>query len=1042
MPFQQTQQEIYLRKIWRRKEEIRGYLLSNRTPVTDIVVRETPDFERYADAVKAPNYRPIKVGEQWGGGTNAWFKISFTIPRKFRGRRVVFVIDIDGEGCAFLDGRPHQGIDRNHTEILLTEEAKGGERFEFVIDAISKHWMDFRDQSPKILRRAELAACNADVKDYWFNLSVLCQLAEALDADSPRRAKIIYTLNKSVDAFDYTNTDDDSLKDSALRANAVLQPLLACRAHESATNVAVHGHSHIDVAWLWPYAETKRKCARTFSTVMRLMEQYPEYVFTQSQAQLYEFVKENWPELYSEIKRRADEGRWDVTGSMWVEADCNLCSGESLVRQILVGKNFFKDEFGIETDVLWLPDVFGYSAALPQILKKARIDYFSTIKINWSQINRFPYTTFYWKGIDGTRVLAHFPPTTDYNAFPEPRKLLEQVKYFVEKDRSDWSLLSYGWGDGGGGPEPAHLEYLRRSKDLEGLPRCKQMKVSEFFHTIDGSADFPEWAGELYLELHRGTYTTQGRNKRHNRKAELLYRDAEILSSIASGFGLPYPYATLNREWRRILCNQFHDVIPGSSVRAVYEETERMYPEIMGVGLHAATQATQKLAEQIDTTGEGEPLLVFNTLPWERKDVTCVFVENKSACTVLAPDGTEVPSQIEGDFVHFAASVPSMGYAVYRLMERKPTPVKNELKVSKDLLENRFFRIALDSNGLITSIIEKTTGREVLPQGERANLLQLFEDKPNDFDAWDIDMFYEDKWEDITDLDTIRVIESGPVRAAVGVSRRFGKSTLRQEIRIYADIPRIDFQTYVDWHESNKCLKAAFPVDVNATKARYEIQFGNVERPTHTNTSWDLARFEVCAHKWADISEEGFGVSLMNDCKYGHHTKGSVMRLTLLRSPKDPDEKADMGEHVFTYSLMPHAGDYIQAETVRRGYELNVPLWTVAAPSAQGSGTKAARQHGEDTADKLPSTYSFFSVDAPNVVLETVKRAEKEDATILRLYECHNRRAKVTLTVNLPFKKVYECDLMERNIRQVHSDAGCFTFDIKPFEIKTFKIEK
>ena len=1042
MPFQQTQQEIYLRKIWRRKEEIRGYLLSNRTPVTDIVVRETPDFERYADAVKAPNYRPIKVGEQWGGGTNAWFKISFTIPQEFRGRRVVFVIDIDGEGCAFLDGRPYQGIDRNHTEVLLTEEAKGGERFEFVIDAISKHWMDFRDQSPKTLRRAELATCNADVKDYWFNLSVLYQLAEALDADSPRRAKIIYTLNKSVDAFDYTNTDDDSLKDSALRANAVLQPLLACRAHESATNVAVHGHSHIDVAWLWPYAETKRKCARTFSTVMRLMEQYPEYVFTQSQAQLYEFVKENWPELYSEIKRRADEGRWDVTGSMWVEADCNLCSGESLVRQILVGKNFFKDEFGIETDVLWLPDVFGYSAALPQILKKAGIDYFSTIKINWSQINRFPYTTFYWKGIDGTRVLAHFPPTTDYNAFPEPRKLLEQVRYFVEKDRSDWSLLSYGWGDGGGGPEPAHLEYLRRSKDLEGLPRCKQMKVSEFFHTIDGSADFPEWAGELYLELHRGTYTTQGRNKRHNRKAELLYRDAEILSSIASGFGLPYPYETLNREWRRILCNQFHDVIPGSSVRAVYEETDRMYPEIMGVGAQAATQATQKLAEHIDFSGEGEPLLVFNTLPWERKDVTCVFVENKSVCTVLAPDGTEVPSQIDGDFVHFAASVPSMGYAVYRLMERKPTPVKNELKVSKDLLENRFFRIALDSNGLITSIIEKTTGREVLPQGERANLLQLFEDKPNDFDAWDIDMFYEDKWEDITDLDTIRVIESGPVRAAVGVSRRFGKSTLRQEIRIYADIPRIDFQTYVDWHESNKCLKAAFPADVNATKARYEIQFGNVERPTHTNTSWDLARFEVCAHKWADISEEGFGVSLMNDCKYGHHTKGSVMRLTLLRSPKDPDETADMGEHVFTYSLMPHAGDYIQAETVRRAYELNVPLWTVAAPSAQGSGTKAARQHGEDTADKLPSTYSFFSVDAPNVVLETVKRAEKEDATILRLYECHNRRAKVTLTVNLPFKKVYECDLMERNICQVQSDGGCFTFDIKPFEIKTFKIEK
>lgn len=1026
MAFQQTKDQIYLRKIWRRKEEISRYLFTNHVPVTDIWVRETPRFERYADAVRATDYRPIKIGQEWGGGgTNAWFKISFSIPEHFRGREVFLLIDIGGEGCVFLDGVPFQGIDRNHTGILLSSNACGGEKFEFVIDAISKHWMNFRDQSPKVLRQAELATRNPEVWEYWFNLDFLHQLAEALPEDSPRRAKIIYTLNKSVDAFDYIHTDDESLRESAIRANGILEPLLACGAAASATNVAVHGHSHIDVAWLWPYAETRRKCARTFSTVMRLMEHYPEYIFTQSQAQLYQFVKEDYPALYAQIKERVKEGRWDVTGSMWVEADCNLCSGESLVRQILFGKNFFKDEFGIETDVLWLPDVFGYSAALPQILKKSGINYFSTIKINWSQLNRFPYTTFYWRGIDGTRVLAHFPPTTDYNAFPTPQKLLEQVRYFVEKDRCDWSLLSYGWGDGGGGPDPRHLEYLRRAQDLEGLPRCRQMKVSEFFHTIDGTPDLPEWVGELYLELHRGTYTTQARNKRFNRQAEFLYRDAELLSSIASGFGLAYPFDELHKQWQRILCNQFHDVLPGSSVRAVYEDTEKMYPEIMAVGEGAVGSAIGKICEQVDTTGPGEALVVFNTLPWDRQDIACVELPSQGDFAILDGQEREIPSQSDGSRVWFTAHVPSMGYAVYRLANKKPDTCHSEISVSSEELENRFFRIRLDGDGCIASIIEKTSGREVVPPGMRANLLQLFEDKPNDFDAWDIDMFYDDKWEDITGLESLKVVETGPVSGAVEIRRRFGNSQIRQTLRIYADVPRIDFETWVDWHEDHKCLKAAFPVDVNTSKARYEIQFGNVERPTHTNTSWDQARFEVCAHKWVDLSEDGFGVSLLNDCKYGHHTKSNVMRLTLLRSPKDPDEMADMGEHVFTYSLMPHAGDYVCAQTVRRAYELNVPLRSVVCGSHSG---------------KLPGRFSFVSVDSPNVVLETVKRAEKEEATILRFYECHNSRGQVNVTLKLPFEKVYECDLMERNMCEIPSSGGSFSFEIKPFEIKTFKL--
>lgn len=1020
------QQDMLLRKIGRRKDEIRNHMISNRLPITDIVYRETPDFERYEDAVRAADYAPIRVGDRWGGGINGWFKMRFVIPADWRGREVAAYINLGGEACAFVDGKPYQGVDNNHEELLLTRSARGGESFEIVLDAMSHIWHQHANRPPVTFSRAEIATRNPEVQDYWFNLEILHLLAEQLPQESPRRAKIIYLLSKSVDAFDYTNTDEASLKKSALRANAILQPLLECRADASATNVAVHGHSHIDVAWLWPYRETKRKCARTFSTVMRMMEQYPEYVFSQSQAQLYEFTRQNYPALYEDIKKRVKEGRWDVTGSMWVEADCNLCSGESLIRQILVGKNFYKDEFGIETDVLWLPDVFGYSAALPQILKRARVNYFSTIKINWSQFNHFPYNTFYWQGIDGTRILSHFPPTTDYNAYPEPRKLIQQVRDFAEKDRCDWSLLSYGWGDGGGGPDRRHLEFLRRSKDLEGLPRCRQMKVSEFFHKIDGCEDLPVWVGELYLELHRGTYTTQARNKRYNRRCELLYRDAELWSSVAAPAGHAYPYQELHKQWRRILCNQFHDVIPGSSIREVYEDTDQMYPEILAVGEKAAGDALAVIAANVDTSGGGEAAaVVFNSLPWERSQVQHLTPNDDADRAVVGPDGKEVPVQAAGQSLAFLATAPPMGYSVYHVVKKRPARTRNELRVSRTRLENRFCRIELDSKGAIRSLVHKQTGREVVRQGERLNLLRLYEDKPNDFDAWDIDFFHDEKWEDVSDVQSIQVLSEGPLYAELQIARKFGKSQLRQTMRVYADNPRIDFVTWVDWHEDHKCLKALFPVDVNASEARYEIQFGNVERPTHSNTSWDFAKFEVAAHRWADISEEGFGVSLMNDCKYGHQTAGSEMRLTLLRSPKEPDYAADMGEHTFTYSLMPHAGDYIDAGTVRRGYELNVDMRTVMTKPSKGV---------------FPKSRSFFSVDATNVVLETVKKAEREDATVLRLYECHNRRSKVSVKVGIPFKRVYECDLMEDNIASVSSRDGSFEFEIRPFEIRTFKV--
>ncbi|MCC6484020.1 MAG: alpha-mannosidase [Armatimonadetes bacterium] len=1025
-----TTERLYRQKIRRRKDEIYNYRISNRTPISDITIWETPEFLLPSD-VRDKKFKSIKIGQQWGGGVSGWFRVKITIPEAFRGREVAAFLDMGGEACAFLNGKPYQGVDGNHQELLLAKRAQGGESFEFLLEASAHNWHTPSDKAPRTLQRAELATRNPEVEEYWFNVEVLLSLAEQLPEKSARRARIVYALNKSVDAFDYTHKDDASLKKSALRANAFLKPVLDQPACPSATNVAVHGHSHIDVAWLWPYNETRRKCARTFSTVMRMMEQYPEYIFSQSQAQLYEFTRQRYPELYEDIKKAVKKGHWDVEGSMWVEADCNLSSGESLIRQVVLGKNFFMREFGKETHVLWLPDVFGYAAALPQILQKARVPYFSTIKINWSQFNTFPYNTFWWEGIDGTRVLAHFPPTTDYNAYVEPAKLIQQVDEFKEKDRSDWSLLSYGWGDGGGGADRRHFEFLRRSEDTEGLPRCKQTKIEDFFRTIDDpSIDYPTWVGELYLELHRGTYTTQARNKRYNRIAELKYRDAELFSSVASHMHVPYPYEELHKGWQDILVNQFHDVIPGSSVHWVYEDTNEMYPRILEVAEKATESACSAIVENINFGGQAPVVVVFNSLPWERRSVAHFQWPADKPCAIETTDGQEVPIQRSGDLVEFTAKAPSMGYATYRVRERRPQNVTaNTLKASKTSMENRFYKIAIDNKGVITSILHKESGRELLPEGERGNLLRLYEDKPLEWQAWDIDFFYEDKWEDVTQLDSVEVLNQGPVSASVEFVRSFGASHLKQKMTIYADDPRIDFVTWVDWREENKCLKACFPVDVNASKARYEIQFGNVERATHTNTSWDKARFEVCAHRWADISEQGFGMSLMNDCKYGHHTVGNEMRLTLLRAPKDPDPQADMGEHLFTYSIMPHAGDYISAQTVRRAYELNVPLKCVPVES------RADASEGS-----LLDETSFFNVDAPNVILETVKRAENSGDTIIRLYECHNQRAHVSINVNLPFTKVYETDLMEDNLQEVAFKFRYFTADLKPFEIKTFKL--
>lgn len=1025
------QEELLLQKIRQRWNEFGKLRYWGVRPIEDVQIRETTAYEKIEDALRADDWRTIRQGDFWAGnGEFAWFRMRFTVPKEFAGKKLVAILRfgskewLGGEGCLFINGVPYQGVDPHHPEVVLAEKAKAGQRYELVTECVSTPvWQRVRHKVE--FEQADIAVVIPDVWDYWYDLGFIMQLAEALPVNNRRRATIVRVANKSVDVFDPEAGSFDGLAESARKARAILAPLYKKPAEASALEFACNGHSHIDTAWLWPYAETVRKCSRTFSTVDRLMEEYPHYLFTQSQAQLYEFTKQHYPDLYKRIVKRVKERRFEPQGSAWVEADCNISSGESLVRQILLGKTFFMDEFGIETEVFWLPDVFGYSAALPQILKKAGVHYFSTIKISWSQFNRFPYSSFWWEGIDGTRVLAHFPPTNDYNARIEPGILRTGVENYREKDRSDIALYSFGWGDGGGGPDRTHLENLRRAGNLEGLPKCTPMWVGDFFRLLENrSEDLPTWVGELYLEYHRGTYTTQSRNKRANRKSELLLRDAEMLAGLAWALeGMQYPHDKITHAWKLICKNQFHDVIPGTSVTDVYKDTAVDYKEITEIGESVRDAALGMLAEK---RTEGTSICVFNSLSWERTDAFKVSVPGKASdWRVEDTDGHTLPSQpVRGENALWVQPefVPGIGLATYKLQKGQASP-RSHIKVSPNRLENECLRIKLDKKGLITSIYDKHEHREVLPRGQKANVFQLFEDKPISWDAWDIEFYYRDKGWDITDLVEIEVEESGPVRGALRIKRKFGQSEIEQRIVLWAHSRRIDFETRVEWHETKKMLKVAFPVDVHANTARFEIQYGSVDRPNHWNTSWDFARLEVPAQKWVDLSQPDYGVSLLNDCKYGHDVHENVLRLTLLRSPKEPDPEADMGEHFFTYSLLPHSGDWRDGETVRRAYELNVPMIAhLSEDSSQGERW-------------------LISVEAPNVVIETVKKAEKEDALIVRMYECDGADAHVDLIVDLPVRWATECDLLERDEGELDLADGIVSFEMKPFEIKTVKLK-
>ncbi|MBN1642390.1 MAG: alpha-mannosidase [Anaerolineae bacterium] len=965
-------------------------------------------------------HRSFRTGDKWGGLFDcAWFRFTGTVPARGAGRKIVLLLDVNGEMCVVDDdGTPLRGLTTmasgydfrlgspGKRVLQFLTRAVGGERVDVWADAGCNDLFG-NLQGNGTIAQAEIAVCDDEVYALYHDYEVLLDCLEVLPADSARYEQIATALSDAVHVLLGPQEERVDL------ARQALAPMLARRGGDPSLRISAIGHAHIDLAWLWPIRETIRKGARTFATALELMNRYPEYVFGASQAQLFLWMKEHYPSLYARIQARVRDGRLEVQGAMWVEADTNVSGGEALARQVLYGKRFFRQEFGVDIDYLWLPDVFGYSAALPQILRHGGVRYFLTQKISWNQINPFPHHSFHWQGIDGSQVLAHMYPEDTYNSPAAPRSLHKIETNYRDKGVSTHALMVFGIGDGGGGPGEEHLERLRRIADLAGFPPVQQEPVAAFLPAWASEANrFATWVGELYLERHQGTLTTEARNKWYNRRLELSLRDWEWIASIAQlECGRPYPGERLLDTWREVLLYQFHDILPGSSIKRVYDESVARYEELYAEVEEAIAENGATLEEAIDTSAMHEPLVVHNTISWERVE----WVRS-------------------GDR-WLRVRAPSMGYTTVDASD--VSGAVPEVVATAESLENDVLRVRFAEDGSILSVYDKELDREAIAGEQRANRLVVYADLG---DAWDFAMDYAASEPRQMTLVSATPQVDGP-RAVLTHVYRLGCSELVQNVSLVAGSRRIEFETHVRWREPATMLRTSFPVAVHAEAATYEIQYGHLQRPTHCNTTWDLARDEVVGHKWVDLSQGDYGVALLNDSKYGHRVKGNVLDLNLLRSayypgprlvtdedvaPGAPHEGyTDQCDHEFTYALYPHPGDAMAGGVVRAGYALNVPLRVLPATAHGGS---------------LPHETSLIAVDAPNVVVEAVKRAEDGDDLIVRLYECAHAGAKAAVRLGFSVSAAAEVNLMEEDPHPVVVDDGIVRLSFRPFEIKTLRL--
>ncbi|MEW4371829.1 alpha-mannosidase [Paenibacillus kandeliae] len=1045
-------------KITSRLRELDGYRYREAVVLSSFQTLEDEGLQIHGAAPQPDDqWTTMKLGDSWSGRDRyLWLAASVEVPADWQGKQILgrFHFGKTGggtnsgfESLLYVNGQPYQGVDSNHMEVFLPDTAAGQTQ-----QLTFRLWTGLEGGGqPRLqkheLKTAELCWLDEAADNLYYTGMTVIETVAVLDEHAPERADLLRAVDRAFRLIDWTVPGSESFYESVSEANELLENMVSEIGKHSSVKLTALGHTHIDVAWLWRLKHTREKAIRSFSTVMRLMDKFPEYVFLQTQPQLYDYVKQDAPELYEQIKQKVADGRWEAGGGMWLEADCNLTSGESLTRQLLLGTRFFRDEFGVENDYLWLPDVFGYSWALPQILKKSGIHTFMTTKISWNQYNRMPHDTFHWRGIDGSEVLTHFITTTEpwsepgswfytYNGQLVPKTIKGSWEAYRDKEMNRELLVSYGYGDGGGGVNRTMLEMRRRIDRMPGLPHLDTGTAGDYFRRLQDTVNNTDsyvhtWDGELYLEYHRGTYTSQAYNKRMNRKLELLYRDAEWLNvwqSVSNADWSAYPQQTLNDGWKIILRNQFHDIIPGSSIREVYEDSTEEYAEAWQIGTHALQQAQQSLIADPSSavsTPTQQTYTVWNSAPWA-SDGVLVIPAHEDAQTGSWTDvnGNPVSAQLKHDhWVVQVNEVPSLGYTTIALDTTTAAPeYASPFTVEQQRIQTPFYEVEWNEFGQLTRLYDRQADREVLAAGAKGNVLQLFEDKPLNFDAWDIDIYYQEKMKEVQQLTHTEVLETGMLRTVIRFVWSVGQSTISQHMILYADDRRIDFVTEADWHERQQLLKVAFPVNVRSTEATYDIQYGNVKRPTHWNTSWDSARFESVGHQWADLSDRGYGVSLLNDCKYGYDIKNNVLRLSLIKCAIHPDVEADQGHHAFTYSLLPHEGDWLQGGTVPAAWALNNPL-----------------RYSEGSADTLAR--SLFSLSHSTAMISAVKKAEDSGHIILRIHDYSGSRQRLQLRSDLHIGSYRECNLMEKPEQEAWHEGDNIHFVLEPYEIKTFEIQ-
>lgn len=993
-----------------------------------------------------------------------WLRKEVALPERMLGQPVSgslkLLLTVDDAGYLWINGES-KGYFPWNGEYELTRDAKPGEKFLIVIKAINTG-------GPLRLLRAEvelekLKPLRQSIQDVSLSFRVGQKLLSfdtyqtnsrkredpGIDkskfdkSEKTRLNNLLQELAAKVDVEALKNGSLEKFKASMSLVRSELGPIAE---YAKKFTLFFDANAHIDAAWLWREKETVQVARNTFDSVLKMMDIRPDFTYTQSSAVYYDWMERMYPEIFKKIQQRVKEGRWELVGGMWIEPDCNLPGGESWMRHLLYAKRYFLQKFGIDIKIGWNPDSFGYNWNMPQFYSNAGIDAFITQKIGWNDTNVFPYRLFWWQGPDGSRILAYFP--FDYvNTVEDPFRLVDWMRQFEANTGMTKMMILFGVGDHGGGPSLEMLDRIERLKTVDIYPAIEYGTAAQYIEWLkkQGLSSIPTWKDELYLEYHRGTYTTQAKNKKFNRASEALMTNAEKFSTIATLLGAERRNAQLEEAWRIVLFNQFHDILPGSSIREVYIDSAEEYQDALAVGNHELNKALKFIAENIDTSKikDGMPVSVFNPLSWARTDVVRLALPEADTndYAVFDLQGKEIPSQIVPnkryyrEILFLAKNVPSLGYKTYVFKKQKPSAKNANLKISPKELENEFFKVTVDpDSGWLKSILDKRNSREILSGA--GNELQILEDIPTAWDAWNIGLTGK---RFPSTLRKIEIVETGPVRIVLRVFRDYLKPGVKkdfptedfpstffiQDIILYGRLDRIDFKTDVDWWEEHTMLKVAFPVTVNNTFASYEIPFGFIQRSTQTNTSWEKAQFEVSALRWADLSEVGYGVSLLNNSKYGHDIKGNTIRLSLLRSPNWPDPTADRGKHSIEYALYPHQGTWKEAWTLQRGYESNSPLLALRNEVHKGS---------------LPEVHSFMKLEPSNLVLTTVKKAEDSEAWILQWYEARGEDSQSMLTLPRAPKKIVSSNFLEEEGMPISFDKNIANVRTKKNSVVTIKV--